>query len=114
MAVAVIETTPSSINFSRHLKFEFDRFALCSDSSKKKILKRDVDLDINPDDYDWIILVGSEPFKHFTRKSSITEYNGKIIDDKFLALINPGIIKFRPEANKSFEEALESIHGFVS
>jgi len=114
MAVAVIETTPSSINFSRHLKFEFDRFALCSDSSKKKILKRDVDLDINPDDYDWIILVGSEPFKHFTRKSSITEYNGKIIDDKFLALINPGIIKFRPEAKKSFEEALESIHGFVS
>ena len=54
-----------------------------------------------------------EPFKHFTRKSSVTEYNGKVIDEKFLALINP-VIKFKPEAKKNFEEAVESISGFVS
>jgi hypothetical protein len=73
-----------------------------------------VDLEINSDDYDWLILVGAEAFKYFTRKTSITEYNGKIIDEKFLALINPAIIKFKPEAKKSFEEALESISGYVS
>ena len=112
--VALIETTPTSTNFEKYFTFEFDRYALCSDSSKKKILKRDVDIEIDIDSYEWLILVGSEPFKNFTRKTSVTEYNGKIIDDKFLALINPAMIKFRPEAKKSFEEAVESITGYVS
>ena len=75
------------------------------------VFEKDVDLEFDPDNFDWIILVGAEPFKHFTRKSSVTEYNGKIIDEKFLALINPAIIKFKPEAKKNFEEAVESISG---
>ena len=112
--IALIETKPSSTNFDKYFEFEFDRFALCSDSSVQKVLKKDVDLEINPDDYDWLILVGAEAFKQFTRKTSVTEYNGKIIDEKFLALINPAIIKFKPEAKKSFEEAIESISGYVS
>lgn len=112
--VAIIEKTMSSTNYDKYFDFEYDRFALCSDSSKQKILKRDVDIEIETDSYDWLILVGSEPFKNFTRKTSITEYNGKIVDDKFLALINPAMIKFKPEAKKSFEEAVESITGYVS
>ena len=39
MAIALVETTTSSINYSKYFKFEFDRYALCSDSSKRKILK---------------------------------------------------------------------------
>ena len=112
--IALIETKPSSTNFDKYFEFEFDRFALCSDSSVQKVLKRDVDLEIDADNYDWVILVGAEAFKHFTRKTSVTEYNGKIIDEKYLALINPAIIKFKPEAKKSFEDAVESISGYVS
>ncbi len=112
--VALIETKPTSTNFDRYFEFEFERFALCSDSSVAKVLKKDVDLDLNPDEYDWLILVGAEAFKQYTRKTSVTEYNGKIIDEKFLALINPAIIKFKPEAKKSFEEAIESISKYVS
>ena len=112
--VAIIETTMSSVNWNKYFDFEHDRYALCSDSSKKKILKRDVDIEIDIDSYDWLIVVGSEPFKMYTRKTSITEYNGKIVDDKFLAIINPAMIKFRPEAKKTFEEAVESITGYVS
>ena len=112
--IALIESIPTSTDFNKYLDFDFDRFALCSDSSKKKILKRDVDIEINIDDYEWLVLVGSEPFKQFTRKSSITEYNGKVIDEKFLGLINPAMIRFKPEAKKSFEEAIESINGYVS
>jgi len=112
--VAIIETTMSSVNWNKYFDFEHDRYALCSDSSKKKILKRDVDIEIDIDSYDWLIVVGSEPFKMYTRKTSITEYNGKIVDDKFLAIINPAMIKFRPEAKKTFEEAVESIKGYVS
>ena len=112
--IAIIEKTMSSTNYDKYFDFEHDRFALCSDSSKQKILKRDVDIEIDIDSYEWLILVGSEPFKHFTKKTSITEYNGKVIEDRFLALINPAMIKFRPEAKKSFEEAVESITGYVS
>ena len=112
--IALIETKPSSTNYDKYFEFEFDRFALCSDSSVQKVLKKDVDLELNPDDYEWVILVGAEAFKQYTRKTSVTEYNGKIIDEKFLALINPAIIKFKPEAKKSFEDAVESISGYVS
>ena len=112
--VAIIEKTQSSTNYEKYFDFEFDRYALCSDSSKQKILKRDVDIEIDIDSYEWLILVGSEPFKHFTKKTSITEYNGKVIEERFLALINPAMIKFRPEAKKSFVEAVESITGYVS
>ena len=88
--IALIETTPSSTDFHKWFEFDFDRFALlCSDSSKQKILKRDVDIDIDIDSFDWVILVGSEAFKMYTKKTSITAYNGKIIDDKFLPLMNP-------------------------
>ena len=112
--IALIETKPTSTNFDKYFEFEFDRFALCSDSSVAKVLKKDVDLELNPDDYDWLILVGAEAFKQFTRKTSVTEYNGKIIDEKFLALMNPAIIKFKPEAKKAFEDAIQSISGYVS
>ena len=57
--VALIETKPSSTNFDKYFEFEFDRFALCSDSSVKKVLKKDVDLEIDTDDYEWVILVGA-------------------------------------------------------
>lgn len=34
--VALIETTMSSVNWDKYFDFEYERFALCSDSSKKK------------------------------------------------------------------------------
>ena len=114
MNIALVETKPSATQFGRYFDFEFDRYALCSNSDIQKVLKKDVDIDINADDYDWLILVGAEAFKWFTKKSSVTEYNGKIIDEKFLALMNPAVIKFRPEAKKSFEEAVESITKYIS
>ena len=114
MAIALVETTTSSINYSKYFKFEFDRYALCSDSSKRKILKRDVDIEIDEDAYDYLILVGSDAFKFFTKKTSITEYNGKIIDDKYLPLLNPAMMKFKPEAKKAIEEAIDDIHKYVS
>ena len=114
MTIALIEKTPTSTNFDKYFPFEFERFALCSDSSIQKPLKRDMDIEIDEGNYEWLILVGAEPFKFFTRKSGVTEYNGKVIDDKYLALINPGQIKFKPEAKKAFEEAVDSINGYIS
>ena len=111
--IALIETTPSSTDFHRWFDFEFDRYAL-STAKKKKILKSDVDIQINEDEYDFFILVGSEPFKYFTKRTSITAENGRLIDDKYLPIINPAMITFRPEAKKAFEEAVQNIKDYIS
>ena len=67
--VAVIETKPSRTNFTREFDgaFEFDQYQLCSDPTIKKVLKRDCDIDIDTDAYEWIVLVGSDALKYFTR-----------------------------------------------
>jgi len=113
--VALIETKPSRTDFVREFDnaFEFDRFSLTSDASLKKVLKRDVDIQINTDDYDWIIVVGSEPLKFYTTVNSITEYAGKKVDEKYLPIINPAMLAFKPEAQKTWDNAKAAIIDYI-
>ena len=111
--VALVETKPSNTKFKNYFDFDFDRFSLCSDPSLKKVLKRDCDIDMNPDDYDWVILVGSDAMKYYTKLSSVTEYTGKKVEKKFLPIINPGMLSFKPEVKPVWEKSVESIHGYV-
>ena len=113
--VALIETKPSRTDFVSEFdnQFEFDRYQLCSDPSIKKVLKRDCDIDINTDNYDWVVLVGSDALKYFTKINSVTEYTGKKVDGKFLPVINPSMLKFKPEARKSWESSKESIIKYI-
>ena len=115
-SIALVETKPSRTNFADAFdnKFEFDRFALCSDPSLKKVLKKDVDIDFNPDKYEWVILVGSDVFKYFTKNGSISDYSGKVVDEKFLPIINPAMLSFKPEAEKLWQESKESIIKYVT
>jgi len=112
--VALVETKPSRTNFKAEFEFEFDQFQLCSDASLKKVLKRDCDIDMNPDDYEWVVLVGSDAMKYYTKLSSVTEYSGKKVEGKFLPVINPAMLAFKPEARKTWEESVKSIHAYVS
>jgi DNA polymerase I-like protein with 3'-5' exonuclease and polymerase domains len=113
--IALVETKPSRTNFEAAFdnKIKFDRFALCSDSSVKKVLKKDVDIEFNPDNYEWVILVGSDAFKYFTKNSSISEYSGKVVDEKFLPIINPAMLSFKPEAEKLWQESKDSLLKYV-
>ena len=112
--VALIDKAPNRTDYVMHFKneFEFDHYHLCSEQ-KKKILKRDVDIEIDLDAYDWIILVGSEALQNFTREKSITEYSGKLLDDKFLPIINPAMLAFKPEARRTWDESLETAIGYI-
>ena len=114
--VAVIESKPSRNDYVKlfNNEFEFDRLALCSDPTIKKVLKRDVDLEIEIDNYDWIILVGSEALKHFTKENSVTEYSGRVVNDKYLPVINPAMLTFKPEAKKTWEESCENIKKYIA
>ena len=85
--VALVETKPSRTNFSREFDgaFEFDQYQLCSDPTVKKVLKRDCDISIDTDNYDWVVLVGADALKYFTKINSVTEYSGKKVEGKVSA-----------------------------
>jgi DNA polymerase I-like protein with 3'-5' exonuclease and polymerase domains len=111
--VLLVEAKPSRSSYD-DFKFEFDRTALCPDPSIKKILKKDVTLDAKvAENYDWVILIGSEPVKFFTKKTSVMDYAGKVIDDKFLVAINPGMLSFKPEAKPVWLECVKEINKYV-
>lgn len=114
--VALIETKPSRTDYSKEFNnaFEFDRFALCSDHTVKKVLKRDVDIDFDPDNYEWVILVGADTCKYFTKNASVTDYSGKIVEDKFLPVINPAMVSFKPESQNLWEQSRDNIIAFVT
>ena len=114
--VALIETKPSRNNFKQLFEgnLDFDQYYLCSDASIKKVLKRDCDIEIDLDYYDWVVLVGSDALKYFTKINSITVYSGKKIDDKFLATINPAMLAFKPEARGTWERSRDSILNYIS
>lgn len=113
--VALIETKPSRTNFSREFDgaFEFDQYQLCSDPSIKKVLKRDCDIEIDTDEYEWVILVGSDALKYFTKINSVTEYSGKKVEKKFLPVINPAMLAFKPEARRTWEDSKANIIGYI-
>lgn len=113
--VALIETKPSKTNFQSEFDgaFEFDQFQLCSNPTIKKVLKRDCDINVDTNLYDWVILVGSDALKYFTKINSVTEYSGKLVEGKFLPVINPAMLAFKPEARKTWEDSKQSIIDFI-
>ena len=114
--VALVETKPSRTNFKKEFddEFSFDQYQLCSDSTIKKVLKRDCDIEINTDDYDWVILVGSDALKYFTKINSVTEYSGKLVEEKFLPIINPAMLAFKPEAQRTWDDSKKSILEYIT
>ena len=109
--VALIETKRSKTNYKSEFdhEFEFDQYQLCSNPTITKVLKRDCDIEINIDAYDWVILVGSDALKYFTKINSVTEYSGKKVDEKFLPVINPAMLAFKPEARGTWETSRDNI-----
>lgn len=114
--IAIVETKKSRTNFREEFNgaFEFDHYYLTSDPFLKKVLKKDVDIDIDVDAYDWVILVGSESLKYFTKITSITEYSGKLVEKKFLPVINPAMLAFKPEATRTWTDSKESILKYIN
>lgn len=113
--VALVQTKPSNTNFASEFEheFEFDSYYLVEDSNIKKVLKKDVTIDIDTDAYDWIILVGADACKYFTKVNSVMEYSGKKVQEKYLPVINPSMLVFKPELRKTWETSRDTIISYI-
>lgn len=114
--IAIVETKPSRTDFYKEFdqSFEFDQFQLCSDPGIKKVLKKDVDIDFDPDAYKWVILVGSDALKFYTKMTSVTQYSGSLVDKKFLPIINPAMLKYNPAAQKSWDDSKRNVIAYIN
>ena len=112
MRVALIDKCPSGTKYSKYFDFEFEHYHLCS-IRQPKILKKDVDISININEFDYVILVGSEAVKNYT-KATVTDHAGTLVDGKFIPLTNPAVLVFKPEAKPAFERAIEQLHRLLS
>lgn len=116
MKIAVVEKTKSHTNYSQILELEdFDRFQLLDNPSIKKPKVADITLnkeELEP--YDYVILVGAEPCKFVAKIGSVVKYQGHLVDDKWLPLTNPGMLKFKPEGQQAFDSAVSKIKTYLS
>lgn len=112
MTVAIIDKAPSRIDYKKFFNFPFELFHMSS-IPLAKLLKKDVDLDIDTDLYDFVILVGSEAAKEYAKITSVTNYAGQLMHDKFICISNPAILHFKPEGKPEFERCVARIHKYV-
>lgn len=112
MKIAIIDKAPSRNKYEQYFKFDFEVFHMSS-VPITKLLKKDVDLDIDLDLYDYVILVGSEAAKEYAKITSITNYQGHLMHDKFMAISNPAMLHFKPEGKPDFQRAVDKIHRYI-
>jgi len=113
MNIALVDKNPNGVKYANFFNFDFDQYHLSS-VKVKKLLKRDVDLEFDADSYDLVILIGSEAAKYIGGIGSVTEFAGHLVDDKFVPMINPAMLSFKPEAKPMWDKTLEKLHGYVS
>ena len=118
MRVAVIDKQPSSVAYAQFFELEdlCDVEVLHLSSVKiGKVLKKDVDLEgFNPEEYDYVILVGAEAAKHIAGISSVTALAGSLVKDKFIPMINPAILTFKPAMVDEFDRAVNKCKRVIS
>ncbi|NDC87016.1 MAG: hypothetical protein EB088_15590, partial [Betaproteobacteria bacterium] len=85
MKIAVIDKAPSRTKYEQYFNFNFELFHMSS-KPITKLLKKDVDLNIDTDLYDLIILVGAEAAKEYAKVTSVTNYAGQLVANKFIPI----------------------------
>lgn len=119
MKVAIVIKQPSKFNFEKAFGMPLDVYHLCSDASIKRVLKKDVDIDIDVNKYDFVILCGSEAVKQFTKVTSVTDYSGRQVEAKdasyknFIVSISPAALAFKPEIKPVFDDTVNKIYALL-
>ncbi len=111
--VALIDKAPNRTRYSDYFPFEYDHYHMSS-VPITKLLKKDVDLEVDLSPYDLVILVGSEAAKEYAKVTSVTNMAGQIVNDKFICITNPSMLSFKPEGKPDFQRALDKIVKFYN
>jgi len=109
--VAIVDAKPSRNRYSDFFPFDFDHYHLCS-RNIPKILKKDVDIEFDPNEYEFVILVGSEAAKHYAGVS-VSNFAGILVEDKYLPIPNPAMFIFKPEGKPEFNKNVTKIIEYV-
>jgi len=111
--ICVIDKAPSRNKYENYFDFDFELFHMSS-VAITKLLKKDVDLVIDLEPYDFVVLVGSEAAKEYAKITSITNYAGQLMHDKFICISNPAMLHFKPEGKPDFDRAVDKIHKYIN
>lgn len=113
--ICIIEKYPTVYPYESVFPFKFDKASLV-DAKMEKVLKRDIVLDIEKvkQDYKYVILVGKEACKFVADIRSVTDFQGYLVEDKYLALMNPIAVKLQPSKKDSFDKAINDIINTIS
>jgi DNA polymerase I-like protein with 3'-5' exonuclease and polymerase domains len=106
--VALIDKAPNRTNYREYFPFEFEHFHM-SKVPITKLLKKDVTLEFDPKPYDLVILVGAEAAKEYAKVTSVTNYAGQLVAEKFVPITNPAMLAFKPEGKPDFQRAVDKI-----
>ena len=112
MKIAVIDKAPNRTRYSDYFEFEYDQYHMSS-VPITKLLKKDVDLVVDLEPYDFVVLVGAEAAKEYAKITSVTNMAGQLVNDKFIAISNPAMLSFKPEGKPDFQRAVDRIHKYV-
>ena len=113
MKIAVIDKAPSRTKYEQYFDFSFELFHMSS-KPITKLLKKDVDLNIDINLYDLVILVGAEAAKEYAKVTSVTNYAGQLVANKFIPISNPAMLAFKPEGKPDFERSIDKIHKYIN
>ena len=114
MKIAVVEKSKTGYSdpYAGYFNFPYDRFQL-TNSNKSRILKRDITLDENFEEYDYVILIGKEPCKHIAKINNVSKYAGYLVEDKYIPMLNPIAVKFNPGIQDAVDSALKKLHEHI-
>lgn len=113
--IAVIDKCPNRCNYSKSFGVKVDTHHMTS-QKVKRMKKADIDIDINLEDYDWVILIGAEAAKYFTKVTAVSNYTGKRVESKdgsyknFLISISPAMLYIKPDMQPVFDKTVIELH----
>lgn len=108
------EKTPQKTINKYITDVEYD-IKFLSSSSKEKILKKDIDLNLEElNKYKLICPVGAESLKYTAGITGIQKYNGIHIEKKYLPIMHPNMTIFKPQLNDDIIAAFGKIKPILS
>jgi DNA polymerase I-like protein with 3'-5' exonuclease and polymerase domains len=120
MKLALVLSSPLKNNIPALLReyagnIKFETLYLTTEP-KDKILKKDVNLSVSVfDEYDIVCPVGAEALKYVCGLTGITKYNGIVVNEKYLPILDPNMTfikpQYRDDIHKTFDRLKKLING---